>query len=121
MRSEIPALMSPGCDLDGSHRRREVVSAGFDRLRNRHPQFALVIEDALSAENGQPDDALATQCVAEHMTLGGLLALGLLRFSNMQVKHIAVGVVSAWSKVMWPILMFTCSMTSGPSGCRTRR
>src|SRR5215467_12925298 len=78
---------------DSGERWREVVGASPNRLRNCHTQFALSIEDALGAENGQSNDVLGAQLVTQYMTLRGLLTLSLLGLSHVQVEHVAIGVI----------------------------
>lgn len=85
--------MRPGCDLDSGQCRREIVGARFDRLGNRYAQVPLAVEDALSTENGQSDNVLAAQRVAQDMSLGRLLALSLLGLPDMQIEHVAAGVI----------------------------
>jgi hypothetical protein len=65
--------MRPECDLNRGWGRSEVVGARSDRLRNRYPQFAIAIENALRAENREPHDLLRTRRVAKNVTLRGLL------------------------------------------------
>src|SRR5690349_15519036 len=107
MAEPFAATMRLGCDLSGAvvstegqaacldsrEGWRQVVGTCFDRLRDRHAQFSVAIENCLGAHDGQTDNVLSAGREAEDMSLWRLLALGLLRLADMQIEHVVLGVV----------------------------
>lgn len=77
-------------------------------------------QDVPRAEHGQTNNTVGIRRVADDMPLWRLLALALLDLAGVQVEHIALGVVVGMIEGQRPMVMFTRSMTWGPSGWRTR-
>jgi hypothetical protein len=77
----------------GTQSRSDLVRTRFNRLWHRDHKRAVTLGDLPSADHGQTDDPLRARRVAHDVTLGRLLALPSLRQTDMEVEHVALGVV----------------------------
>ena len=71
----------------------EFCRGGFDGLRHRHDEPTVAVEHLARADNRESDDLLGARGVTHDVALRGFLALGLARRPDMQIEHIALGVV----------------------------
>jgi len=75
---------------------------------------SVAVEEPEGLEHGQADDALGARLEAQDMALRGLLSFSILWGANMEVQHVAIGVVVGVVEDQRPIVTGTASIASGP-------
>src|ERR671919_1128044 len=71
----------------------QVFGAGFNRLLDRDGQTAVAVQQPAGVDDGQADDALGARLEAQDMALRSLLSFGVLGGTNVEVQHVAFGLV----------------------------
>ncbi len=92
--------------LNSNERGGELLRGCLHGLGNRNGKMSVTLQDLPCAEHRQSNDAVSPGRIADDKALWRFLAVGRLRRANVQVEHVVIG----------PIVMFTRSMTWGPSG-----